>query len=381
MNTLERVVGTINADVFLREFSFSRNQFQPSPGHEIEFADQVVALKDILLLFQVKERTGRGDGDRWFKKKVLGLATKQIRDTLGYLAQHPSITLTNNRGHVFAIHAAELVRRVKLVIYHARSPTELMLKTRHHPSRSAGIIHILQAVDYEKLCGVLATPAEIVEYMDFREDVVSRGLDRLPSEKALVGQFLSGHLDASPNPAFAELVDRFRDARQEWDISGITERFGDRITTQVSGIDHQPAEPTQYYRVLGELAMLTRTELVAFRQRFEMCLAAAKERRFQVPLRMLTSTGCGFLFVAVPPDKANGRLQGLRNLTLGSKYEQRLDRHVGVVLCPEGDEFLIDWIFIEFPWRPDPYLAQMLESSNPFLPLREELIPRYHFDE
>jgi hypothetical protein len=121
MNTLEQIVSTINESVFLREFSFSRNQFRPSPDKELEFADFVVALSDILMLFQVKEKTGAGEGDRWFEKKVLGLATKQIRDTLAYLAQYRSVALTNNRGHVFTINAAALQRQVRLVIYHADS--------------------------------------------------------------------------------------------------------------------------------------------------------------------------------------------------------------------------------------------------------------------
>jgi len=49
----------------------------------------VVLLGDVLLIYQIKERAANEAGDvdaerRWFKDKVLGRATKQVRDTLRF---------------------------------------------------------------------------------------------------------------------------------------------------------------------------------------------------------------------------------------------------------------------------------------------------------
>ncbi|HVP58455.1 MAG TPA: hypothetical protein VMU02_10180 [bacterium] len=379
MNTLELIVGAINSDVFLREFSFSRNQFRPSPGREVEFADQVVVLNDTLMVLQIKEKTGKGDGDRWFKAKVLGLGTKQVRATLGYLAQYDSIELTNNRGHTFAVRPSTLTQRVKAVVYHAAPQSPLMVVTRHHTSRTAGFIHVIQAVDYDRLCRVLVTPTEIMEYMAFREKVVSQHRTQMPDEKALVGQFLSGHFDAQPSARFAEMVDRLQEARPEWDLSHITSRFAEHLTTQIR-TSGQPASETQYYNILSELALLNRVELKAFRERFDMCVAAARDGRFQTPLRMTTSR-CGYLFLTVPPDRAEGRLKGLQNLMLASKHEQRLERHLGLVVCPKGSDLLIDWAYAAFPWHPDATLDERLKEMNPFRPLKAADVLRYRIEE
>jgi hypothetical protein len=212
MGAMEGLLSGINENVFLREFSFSRGQFSPSPDSELEFADNVVWHDGLLLLFQAKERTGQGDHNRWFKRKVLGHATKQIRDTVRYLEQYREVVLTNNRGHEFSLSRDQVVSRHCLVVYDAPTPTRLMLATRHHASRTVGLIHVLSLHDYRHMCRVLATPREVNEYLAFRTALLQRAASEFPSEKALVGQFLSGHMDASPREDFAQMVDRLQES-------------------------------------------------------------------------------------------------------------------------------------------------------------------------
>ena len=85
--------------LFLEEFVFSRNKVSPALSTELELADAVVLLGDVLLIYQIKERAANEAGDvdaerRWFKDKVLGRATKQVRDTLRFRADgallHPA---------------------------------------------------------------------------------------------------------------------------------------------------------------------------------------------------------------------------------------------------------------------------------------------------
>lgn len=380
MGILEQLLSSTNENFFLKEFSFARGQFSPVPEKELEFADNVVWLQGLLMLFQAKERVGDGDHDRWFNRKVLGHATKQIRDTIGYLEQYGKVELTNNRGHRFSFAPDAVTSRHNLVVYHAPNPTPLMRATRHHQSRTAGTIHVFSLQDYRNMCAVMATPREIDEYLGFRRSLLKAKAGELPGEKALVGQFLSGHLDAVPSEKFAQMVDRLQVRRNEWDVSQITGKFGERITFQMTNQPGQGSQATLYYDVLGEIAALSRTELTQFRERFDLVLTATTKAQFKAPLRMISESGCGFLFLAVPPEKAGGRLKGLENLTLGSKYEQRLERHVGVVMSPDGDELQIDWAYVRSPWRYDPEIEALLKTNNPFLPLRSKLVPRYTFD-
>jgi len=380
MGVLEELLSSTNENFFLKEFSFALGQFSPVPEKELEFADNVVWLRGLLMLFQAKERVGDGDHDRWFARKVLGHATKQIRDTIGYLEQYGEVELTNNRGHRFRLDRDAVTSRHNLVVYHAPDPTPLMSATRHHESRTAGTIHVFSMQDYRDMCTVMATPREIDEYLGFRANLLQAKSVELPGEKALVGQFLSGRLDAAPSEEFAQMVDRLQVRRSEWDMSQITEKFGDRVTFQMTTQPGQGSQATLYYDVLGEIAALSRTELTTFRERFDLALTAATKAQFKAPLRMISESGCGFLFVAVPPQEANRRLQGLENLTLGSKYEQRLERHVGVVMSPDGDELQIDWAYVSWPWRHDHEIEALLKKSNPFLPLKSTRVPRYRFD-
>src|ERR1039457_4876085 len=93
-------IAALNEFYFFREFTFSQTKFRPTPKNELELADNVVWLGDTLLIYQIKEREVVGttleNEERWFEKKVLGLATSQIRDTLSYLQTYPEICVENH---------------------------------------------------------------------------------------------------------------------------------------------------------------------------------------------------------------------------------------------------------------------------------------------
>ena len=50
---LSSFVASLNANVFLREFSFSRTRFKPVGGTEVELADHVVRIVDLVFLYQL----------------------------------------------------------------------------------------------------------------------------------------------------------------------------------------------------------------------------------------------------------------------------------------------------------------------------------------
>lgn len=92
--SFEDAVGHLNSDYFFREFTFSSNTFKPNPNAELELADKVVWLDDLLILFQVKERNAPPSSTpekerNWFEDEILRKATRQIRDTMSYLKNFP----------------------------------------------------------------------------------------------------------------------------------------------------------------------------------------------------------------------------------------------------------------------------------------------------
>src|ERR1051325_792848 len=210
--TLEEYASQINENIFLREFSFARNEFSPAQESELQFSDQVIWLDELLITFQLKERELSGKHTRqteekWFQKKIIGKATKQIRDTLDYLTRYGEINITNGRGHVFNVSAASTNKPISVVSY---APHKLLLREytrkKFHLSSTAGFIHLIPIEDWLGICHTLMTPAEIVEYLGFRQEISlehESKLNELP-EQALIGQFLYGTLDAEPALAFTK---------------------------------------------------------------------------------------------------------------------------------------------------------------------------------
>jgi hypothetical protein len=320
MNALEQFVAQLNANVFLREFSFSRLTFIPIPGQELEFADHVIWLDNVWLLYQLKARSAVDDSvDRlrsWFKRKVLGTATRQIRDTLRYLDQQQNIVLRNQRGHEFNVAAGQRSRVYKIVIYDLGPEYDQSLDFGlYHKSQTAGFIHVININNYLDICRTLITPAEIWEYLDFREQILIAHAG-IANEMALLGQFLTGSPDQAPNDIFADAVPELLNDPGEFDIRFITETF-------LEDIYHRDASRSEfsYYNLVAELAKLDRSELKEFKRRLQRCVEDVNRDEFRLPYRMQsTRTGCGFVFVSCTSDMISSRRTALRNLTVAAKY-------------------------------------------------------------
>ena len=149
---LEECLAAVNRNVFLREFSFHRNQFKAADRQEYELADHVVWVDDLLIAFQLKQREpsegSTGDHEQWFENKVLKRATKQIRDTIGFLQQYETVEIENQRGHRFTLRPTAIKRTFMVVVYDLPPETVLRAKPNHYRSKTAGFIHLLRYPDY-----------------------------------------------------------------------------------------------------------------------------------------------------------------------------------------------------------------------------------------
>ena len=382
-NILESLAAKLNADLFYREFSFSKNKFKPIPAQEREFADLVVWIDDLLIIFQLKQRenilnTSEETERKWFKTKVLWKAVRQVKDTLNYLNRHSEITIRNERGHVFNLKSQTFQHIVKLILY---APNEMIsndcLPIRHHLSRTTGFIHIVRWQDYPRLCSVLFTPAEVIEYFEFREKIIKDwyGKVALPSERALVGQFISGSDNAIPSEDFGEFLDKYVINYSEFDISNVLSQIGERIEKR-----ELSDGGTDYYRILAEFAKLNREFLKEVKKRFQVCLNAVEKGHVIKPNRFMPRTGCGFIFIAIPEYGFHNRTNALLNLTGLAKYDQRLQRQIGVSLTKKDGNIYVDWCLIDSPWKHNNELETLLRDKNPFKPLKAELRYRYRFE-
>jgi hypothetical protein len=377
----EKELSALNEWHFFKEFVYSSTTFRPRPATEMELADNLVWLGGIVFAFQLKERDPQPSATeeterRWFERKVLGNATRQVRDTVSYLGQIDSVRLTNARGHEQELKPSQIETLHKLIVYLPQPPIpNECLEVKYHISQTAGFMHIMPGNDYLGIVGTLLTPAEVSDYLQFRERLIRANLGAISAipEPAMVGQYLSGDHDAAPSHEFLEYLRTLEQRADEWDISGIIKNFTQR-TTHSTG-------PTHYYFVIRELALLKRHELKEFKLRYRKALEFVRANKFALPFRMVVPrTGCGFVIIPITLDVIEHRGNGLQNFTMAHKYDQKLNKCVGVVIAADsGPWFLSDWCYIETPWEPDPEMEALLKKSNPFRSVSEKELPMYVF--
>jgi hypothetical protein len=380
----ESAVGSLNKAYFFREFTFSTNTFTPIPARELELADKVVWLDDLMILAQIKERnapqnTTATNERKWFEEEVLKKATRQIRDTLSYLRTYPQIKVRNNRRHVFNIASAKVTQTHKLVIYnpHALLPWECSQK-KYHRSKTAGVvIHLIHALAYHAILRTLITPAEIAEYLTFREVLAGKWGEAMSgvSEKALLGQYIRNLPDEKPNSGFETYVDAVNQQPEEWDIARLIHLFPARRTTPIK-------RRKQGYAVLRELAKLYRTDMAEFKKRFALSMGKALSDVGSLPNRMTASTGCGFVFIPLTRKQVPHRKELLMSFTHLNKYDQKLEKCIGLTFVAEGKGSWCDvqWLPLSFPWKENAQLQKALDSIKPFRPMKSHRIERYGLD-
>jgi len=374
-------LASLNEWHFFREFVYSRNTFRPMPGQEVELADNLVSLGALLVAYQLKERElvpgANADTEkRWFERKVLKQATRQVRDTVRYLNEVETIEVQNHRGHTFGVTFNTIQQFHKLVVYLPQTalPDEYR-RIKHHRSRTVGVIHIMPAYDYLGIVRTLLTPGEVVEYLGFREELIDRWETAILAvpEPALVGQYLHGDSEVRPSMDFVDHLKQLEHRSQEWDISGIIEKFPDRVTTDNT--------PTDYYPIVRELALLKRNELREFKQRFQLSLEKARADTFTRPYRIaVPRTDCGFVFLPTTKEMLPHRRAGLMNFTLAHKYDQRLPKCIGVSIADDVDGwFTAEWCYMEFAWEEDLEMERLLKENNPFRDVKVAELPRYTY--
>lgn len=381
---LENKIASGNVAFFIEEFSFSRSEFTPLGKSELELADHLVVFDDVVLAYQMKERSAATSDPAaeaaWFEKKVLKKATSQIRDTVALLGEQ-DIAIRNERGHQVLLKKADPRRRLfKIVVFAPGEALGLELRyTKAHVSKTAGFIHLIPAPEYLAMLNTLVTIPEIIEYLEFRQEVVEAHPEKANTlfEKAILGQYLAGTV-GEPTPKFARYVDELVADTDTFNILGILHRFGPKtVDSRADGASL--GYPENYYGVLLELLRLTRADLVQFKQRFLLSWEGCGGEYVVPYLFGSGTTGCGFVFIPVATDHTAHYQTALNNLTRGAKHVLQVDRCIGITFRRDGSERLLDWMFLSYPWESDPEIESWLAKGSPFRTLTMRGTARYEF--
>jgi|WetSurMetagenome_2_1015567.scaffolds.fasta_scaffold00544_13 hypothetical protein len=385
MQNLQDYTSKLNGFFFWKEFSFHKNNFNPKPDSQLEFADHVIWLDDIIILYQIKEREFKTISDeqseeKWFENKVLKKAKSQIRNTLKYLNNFETISIENQRGHKFNVKNWKLQKIHKVILFYSDDNLPFNCKSKtHYLSKEAGFIHLFSIDKYFDICNLLITPAEINEYLIFRENVLSKYscLDNTINEKSILGQFLKGDLDESPSANNDNFVDRFHNDHEEFDISFLFRDFMDHIELIESD------DPTAYYKILSQFAKLKRNDLRQIKKLITFCMNEWEEQKGGRPYRVLVPRlQIGFVFFAVHEKYYESRRTALLNFTYAAKYSQKMDKYIGMSIAKDVANpqwHLFEWCYIEEPWVHDDEMENKLKENSPFLKNTSQFLHTYKF--
>ncbi len=371
--------------LFFEEFTFGRNRFSHPKSSEVELADAVVMLGDVLLIYQIKERSSNNIKNerserQWFEKKVLGKAVKQIRDTLAHLNTNTEINVPNERGKFFNLAAQNFSQIIKLIIYRPSSNLPKDCRAvRHYDSKSAGFIHVIEAEDYLQIAKTLRVPIDVVRYLEYRESVLQKFPEdhsEMP-EAVIAGHFIGGNPDDLPTFDSLEYLWNLVQDEDKWDLSPILRRIHAGETQ--NGFDDD------YYKILIEFAKLPRSAWRAVKERFVQCIEKSKQEKQVKPYRLVyPDTGCGFVFIPISTKVSNDprwqqqKLVSLRNFVEAHKYDRHLSKCIGVQVSINGEYFDVLWCSIESEWIEDLEYQQKLEQNFPFRAVQEKQIFSYN---
>ena len=364
-------------NVFTRAFSYAASQLPISFDKEVELADRVLVMDDIGFIFELCEREQRvtsksGDLEKWISNHVVRKGVKRIQNTRDLLGRYMGLSLVNHFGHRVTVSPKEPESYVTMIIYRVPAKSRPFRAARFKKSRNGGFVHVLRDADYFEICHHFVTPSELLEYFDFRRNILLNWdpPSAAVSESALIGQYLLEDFSSPPDAKF-ERAARSRGGPTACEFSFVLETLGSKI----AGQEEENAD-THGYEILLELALLGRYELRALKLQLRLALEAVRANRFELPYRVASGrTGCGFLTVPVTREFHDRANNALRSLSRAAKYELDLEKQVGIGMWKNSEFVDIEWMLLEGSNPPDPDLEQRLAYNYPFRRASEQRLP------
>lgn len=381
----ELSVTKISTNVFYREFTFHKNDFITPDGQK-ELADNIMWIDDLLFVIQVKERNPKDvktqkQENKWFENTVLKKAKNQVKDTIRFFNTYGEIKIQNGRGHVIDISKAKTESINNIIIYQPNSTllngSSKSIKFCH--SSEVGYIHLLNIEDYLAVCQILLTPPELDEYLKFRERIYRRHPEIINyyPEHYILAHFLNTDDETFINPEYLLKFQKLQLETVDFDLGFMLQSFADKLTIK------DDRDSKLYYAIVKEISKLNRNELAAFKERYLKVIKHVQENSFSMPYRCtFVRTGCGFVFIPLTADDSPFWENILLNCIDIYKYKHRLSKCLGLSVYKDGEEYCLNWGFIEQDWTEDQEMENELQrEENIYGKGEQKIFDRYKFND
>lgn len=281
MTNSEKLLSSFSEDFFYKELVYADLKFVPEGGTEIELADLIINLEDVILAIQLKERNekdrtqDKNVEEKWLKKKCKK-AKEQIKDTISYI-NNEKVSFVNVRGKETKINPNAEV--VPLVVFENVSISEYEHLLRSHTADGL-TVNCMSMDDFQFMCQELVSPIEIIEYVKWRKEFYEKnGAINLLITETEKGFFLSKP-QKQETLVHQYLYEQYGDAVLAED-NFYYELFRQYVSVLYEHIE-VVSEPAGCYEVVKFLAHLFRDEIRCFVERVKKALGIAKKKRFEL---------------------------------------------------------------------------------------------------
>jgi hypothetical protein len=366
-----------HANVFSRAFAVSTSQLPIATETQPELADRILLSNSVGFIFQLCEREPQGvvkagDLEKWAATQVVRKGVRLVQNTRELLGTYSAISMVNHFGHRVTVSLKDPESLVGIVVYRVPPKTRPFRVARFKRARNGVFVHILRDTDFFEICDHFVTPAELLDYFNFRRDILL-GWDpptTAVSEAALIGQYLLEDFESPPDQRL-EAAARARRSPAVCEFTFVLDSLAAAIAAE-----EKDFEDSDHYRILCELSMLGRYELRALSEQLRLALNSVRADIFELPYRMASSkTGCGFVILPLTMEFHDRGYDALESLTQASKHELDLDHQIGIGMWRDGEFVEIEWLFLSGANPPNPEIDERLVHSYPFRRASERRLP------
>lgn len=173
MNKSEQLLSAFSEDYFFKELVIDDLKFIPEGCTEVEVADLLINLGDIIVAIQLKSRNDNDKTDnalvemKWLQKKCK-VAKGQVKETLQFISSGTLPNFYNKRGQTITLQAEAEV--IPLVVFANDQIGDYPHLLKKHTDSGMNI-NCMSFSDYCEMCRILVTPIEIVEYLEYRKSI------------------------------------------------------------------------------------------------------------------------------------------------------------------------------------------------------------------
>jgi hypothetical protein len=380
-NKSENLISQINESVFYKEFTFDKNEFELTKGESKELADNILLLDEIKIIIQIKERNkdlATKSADKWFSNKILNKAKNQIKETVSFLKSNNKIPVFNRREQFVRIGKISNSELKKIIIYDIEEQlSEKYDNLKFYFSSQVGNIHIFNVEDYYWVCKYLITPAELNEYLIFRERfflLYENLINEFP-EQYLLSHFIETNTDFTIKKEYSKTLSKLKENPSEFDVWNLINNISEKALENSADL-----KSTNYHKIIKEICKLKRYELTEFKSRFEKCNNHIKSKERKFPLRFFSPrTDCGFVFLPLTREYSQNWGNMLAQLMELYMYRHKLTKCIGTVFFYQNRKKMIHFGYLNYEWEYNADFEKLVEKEIKLLGNSEKkILKRYN---